>query len=129
MTQSSFRALARPCSVLRGCSPRALCSRRSYGDNLECGKHIQAPAYQSVSLLFTQFNLEANSDYLRVFDGPDANAPSLGEFTGDSTPPLISSTGRDMFVQFTTDHGNYGITSAGSHEDPGFYVSERAPAC
>ena len=54
---------------------------------------------------------------------------SLGEFTGDSTPPLISSTGRDMFVQFTTDHGNYGITSAGSHEDPGFYVSERAPAC
>ena len=34
----------------------------------------------------------------------------------------MSSTGRDMFIQFTTDHGNYGITTAGSHEDPGFYA-------
>lgn len=99
-----------------------------YGDNLECGKHIQAPAGQTVSLLFTQFNLEQDSDYLRVFDGGDANAPLLGEFTGDSTPPLVSSTGRDMFIQFTTDHGNYGITQAGSHEDPGFCECLTTPA-
>ena len=105
-----------------------------YGDNLECGKHIQAPAGQTVSLLFTQFNLEDSADFVRVYDGRDANAPVLGEFTGDNTPPLVSSTGRDMFIQFTTDHGNYGITQAGSHEDPGFCESfaptafPRAPA-
>ena len=65
---------------------------------------------------------DGGCDYVAIYDGTDANAPVLGEFTGDNTPQLVSSTGRDMFIQFTTDHGNYGITTAGSHEDPGFYA-------
>ena len=109
------------CSCGAGNDQTSSCSI-GYGDNLECGKHIRAPAGQTVSLLFTQFNLEQDADFVRVYDGRDGNAPVLGEFTGDHTPPLVSSTGRDMFVQFTTDHGNYGITQAGSHEDPGFYA-------
>jgi hypothetical protein len=32
----------------------------------------------------------------------------------------FTSTGRDMFVQFTTDNGNYGLT--GTTATPGFYA-------
>ena len=27
-----------------------------------------------------------------------------------------------MYIAFDTDHGNYGLTTAGTHEDPGFYA-------
>ena len=80
-------------------------------------------------------------------DGASASAPLLGTFTGDAQPPMLSahrlpryflcapfltafargclrpgSTGRDMYIAFDTDHGNYGLTTAGTHEDPGFYA-------
>lgn len=34
-----------------------------------------------------------------------------GRYTGDPNPPRVSSTGRDLFVKFTTDHGNAGVSS------------------
>lgn len=90
-----------------------------YGDNLDCGKHIRAPAGQVVNLVFRQFNIEPEDDFVYIYDGPDASAPRIGRFTGYPNPPSVSTTGRDLFFRFTTDHGNIAITA---NEDPGFYA-------
>lgn len=76
------------------------------GDNLDCGVRIRAPKGQTVNVHFTQMNLEGGTnglcgntfgsynqidcssggDYIEVFDGRNADAPSLsGHLTGDVT--------------------------------------------
>ena len=37
-----------------------------------------------------------------------------------SQEDTFTSTGRDMFVRFVTDEGNYGLT--GTTDDPGFWA-------
>ena len=37
-----------------------------------------------------------------------------------SLEDTFTSTGRDMFVRFVTDEGNYGLT--GTTDDPGFWA-------
>ena len=62
-----------------------------------------------------------------VFDGRDATAPLLAHWTGQPTDSVlggdtVTSTGRDMYLHFTSDVGNYGIEAAGALEStPGFY--------
>lgn len=59
---------------------------------------------------FTAFELESCCDELRVYDGPDATAPLLGTFTGNSLPgPFTSShaTGALTFVFESDSSINY----------------------
>ena len=111
-----------------------------YGDNLDCGVRIHAPKDSTVNLHFTQMNIEGGNvglcatgaidcsqggDYIEIYDGINAHAPLLGHITGDVTDDRLqadtfTSTGRDMFVRFVTDEGNYGLT--GSQDDPGFWA-------
>jgi hypothetical protein len=119
------------------CTKPGACSQagtnNGYGDNLHCGKTIQGPKGTSVTLIVTQINLEAGPncgkahngvgcDVLEVFDGPNAQSPLLGRYSGTVEPTPITSTGNTMFVQFLTDAGNYAIQQAGVKEDPGFYA-------
>lgn len=57
---------------------------------------------------FTSFNVESGYDYLHVYDGPDTDAPLVGEFSGDGVPALltdITSTHASgaMTFQFISD--------------------------
>ena len=81
-----------------------------YGDNLDCGKHIQAPEGSVVALTISYIALEqANAcpspgcDYIAVYDGANQFAPELGKFSGTELPHPVRSTGRDMYVRFVTD--------------------------
>ena len=81
-----------------------------YGDNLDCGKHIQAPEGSVVALTISYIALEqANAcpspgcDYVAVYDGADQYGPELGKFSGTELPHPVRSTGRDMYVRFVTD--------------------------
>lgn len=118
-----------------------------YGDNLDCGVRIRAPKGATINVHFTQMNLEGGTngicgqtynqynqidctqpggDYVEVFDGRNERAPSLSNhLTGDVTDDRIvldtfTSTGRDLYVRFVTDAGNYGLT--GTTSDPGFWM-------
>jgi hypothetical protein len=111
-----------------------------YSDNLDCGVRIRAPKDSTVNIHFTQMNIEGGNtglcatgqidcstggDYVEIYDGRNAHAPLLGHITGDVTDDRIqadtfTSTGRDMFVRFVTDEGNYGLT--GTTDDPGFWA-------
>lgn len=64
-------------------------------------------------------------DYVEIYDGRDASAPLLAHVTGAVTDARgaqdsFTSTGRNMFVRFVTDTGNWGLT--GTTDDPGFWL-------
>ena len=69
-----------------------------------------------VQLSFTEFDLENNFDFLRIYDGPNTSAPLLGTYTGTSSPGVLAArnaTGQ-LTVQFTSD---------GTVTRPGFAAS------
>ena len=69
-------------------------------------KWLIAPAgAQQITLNFSNFKTELNYDFVRVYDGPNADSPLLGTFSGNTVPSAIStSVGVGaMFLKFTTD--------------------------
>jgi N-acetyl-anhydromuramyl-L-alanine amidase AmpD len=64
---------------------------------------ISPPNTAAISLTFSQFNLEDDWDYLYVYDGNSINAPLLGTYTGNSLPPVITSTGGALLLRFRSD--------------------------
>jgi gliding motility-associated-like protein len=45
-----------------------------------------------VTVTFTAFNVQNNSDFLRVYDGSDATAPLLANLTGTTLPPAFTAS-------------------------------------
>jgi Zn-dependent metalloprotease len=74
-----------------------------YGNNSECSWHIHPPGAQSITLSFNAFDTEANNDGVVVYDGADNTASVLGQFSGTSIPPMVTSTGGEMYVEFLSN--------------------------
>ena len=117
-----------------------------YGDNLDCGVRIRGGKGATINLHVVQMSLEGDGygicdenneqyighscddnggDFLYVYDGRDENAPLLAQLNGSPTDQVLmqdtfTTTGRDMYVRFTTDAGNYGLTN--TIASPGFYA-------
>jgi hypothetical protein len=59
-----------------------------------------------ITIRFTRFDLanrtETNNhhDFVDIRDGPNANSPEIAWYTGSDLPPVISSSGGSIFVQF-----------------------------
>lgn len=84
----------------------------NYCNNSNCSWLIQPPQATSISLKFTQLDLEnSNSadglpiyDAVEIYDGNSASANLLGIFTGSNIPQqTITSTGGSMFIKFYSD--------------------------
>ena len=82
----------------------------NYCNNSDCEWLIQPPQATSITLEFTEFDLEPASvdgqtiyDAVEVYDGTNENAPLLGTFTGNSLPPTITSSSGSIFVKFHSD--------------------------
>ena len=74
-----------------------------YQDNADCSWLIQPAGANQVTLTFTSFDTELNYDSVKVYDGVNANAPLLLEWTGNATPSAVTSTTGAMFVRFSSD--------------------------
>ncbi len=83
-----------------------------YSSNANYTMTIAPTGAASVVLEFDEFDIEAgqgancNFDYIEIFDGANASAPSLGRFcntTGD--PGRIVSSGTALTIQFVSDGG------------------------
>lgn len=74
-----------------------------YGNGTECTWTLQATPPENVMLTFTEFDTEANFDFVIVYDGIDDTAPVLGSYSGTNLPPQLISSGSDMFVVFVSD--------------------------
>lgn len=101
-----------------------------YCNNQNCTWLIQPPGATSVSLNFTSFNLEEAStdgqsiyDAVEVYDGATVNDPLLGRFSGNSLPPMVTSTSGSLLVRFYSD---VSVTDSGW---TAYYTSTSAQHC
>lgn len=66
---------------------------------------IDPPGSTAITFNFTQFDVEANYDYLYIYDGPDVNAPQISgsPFTGTTSPGSFTSSGGAVTFRWTSD--------------------------
>lgn len=57
----------------------------------------------TVTVTFTQFNLENNWDYLYIYDGPTVFSSLIGYYTGTNSPGTITSSGDALTFEFRSD--------------------------
>lgn len=74
-----------------------------YTDNEAFVYRIMPQSGNRVSLSFTDFDTEEEFDALTVFDGPNTSYPELGTFSGKTVPPVLTSSGGALTLQFTSD--------------------------
>lgn len=74
-----------------------------YANNSNCSWLIQPPNATNITLSFTEFNTELNYDGLIVYNGANASAPVLGQFSGATIPSSVTATSGSMFVRFLSD--------------------------
>ena len=76
----------------------------NYGDNQNSTvTFCSSPAGQTISLTFSQFNIENNWDYMYIYNGPNTASPLLGTYTGTTSPGTISATSGCITIRFTSD--------------------------
>lgn len=75
----------------------------NYTDDQRLLKLIQPSGATSVTLNFTAFNLEANYDYLLIYNGASTSSPLIGQFTGNTSPGTITSNGGSILLEFRSD--------------------------
>ncbi|UII25370.1 M4 family metallopeptidase [Fulvivirga maritima] len=77
-----------------------------YGNNSNCTFYITPPCANTVTLSFSEFNLEDSYDFLVISDGMNI----LSELTGDYIPEDITSSTGVMILEFTS---GYTVTRSG----------------
>ena len=95
------------CSGTRFISTSGTLISDGFGDyqpNMNCTWNITAPADQLVTLNFSSFSSEANSDLLLIYDVSVNGFPYLvANYSGTSLPPLAQSLGNAIIVVWTTN--------------------------
>lgn len=84
---------------------------RAYPEDINCFKTITAEFGSFVRIDFRDmFRIEpANNegsceyDYLEIRDGDQGYAPLIGKYCGDKFPPIITSSGRSLWLRFSSD--------------------------
>ncbi|CAG05694.1 unnamed protein product [Tetraodon nigroviridis] len=102
-----------------------------YGNNLNCVWLIISEPGSRIHLLFSDFDLEPQFDWLVVKDEGLSEMTTFGTFSGKDVPSQIASNGHIMRLEFQSDHSNTGkgfnisSTTFGQNEchDPGVPVN------
>ena len=74
-----------------------------YNNNSDCKWKIQPSGATSITLNFSEFDVNSSADTLYVYDGESTESLLLVKLTGNELPGSITSTGGVMFVRFSTD--------------------------
>ena len=80
----------------------------NYQNNMDCAWNINVPGSASISLNFTVFNTEKSFDFVKVYEGTDANGKLVGAYSGSTMPPRLFAAGESMFITWHTDGGTVG---------------------
>ncbi|XP_010615577.1 neuropilin and tolloid-like protein 2 [Fukomys damarensis] len=86
----------------------------SYPPNKECIYILEAAPRQRIELTFDEHyyiepSFECRFDHLEVRDGPFGFSPLIDRYCGMKSPPLIRSTGRFMWIKFSSDEELEGL--------------------
>lgn len=80
-----------------------------YEHSRSCLYEIRAPTGKAINLHFNDFDIEETSypdcdfDYVKVYDGFEANATDIKRLCGPTIPPNATSTMNVLMLQFTSD--------------------------
>ncbi|XP_019897556.2 cubilin [Esox lucius] len=80
----------------------------NYPDNSLCSWTIQASMGNTINYTFINFDLESglstcSFDYVKLFSGPNDQAPLIGTYCGNTPPPAGSTTGSSLHMVFRSD--------------------------
>ena len=80
-------------------------NNKPYPANASCTWHLAAKEGYVVRIKFETFQLDddCSSDFLRITDGSNENAPEIDRFCGTQTGKSLQSTGNNMWLEFQTD--------------------------
>lgn len=77
---------------------------RNYYDSENFTTVISPNGASSVSLTFSQFDVELNYDTLFIYNGANTSAPLIGAYTGTNSPGTVFSTGPSITIRFQADN-------------------------
>ena len=77
-----------------------------YEEDVVCGFLIRVPSADSLTVRFETFDLEANFDFLEVYDGDSVNAPLIHLLSGNTVPTPFKSSTNTLFMLFSSDQVN-----------------------
>ncbi|XP_059901037.1 cubilin [Gadus macrocephalus] len=84
----------------------------AYPASSRCSWTVQAWAGNTVSYTFTAFHLERSTncmhDHVKLYNGPDAQAPLIGTFCGSTPPPTNATTSPYLTMVFQSDTSLFG---------------------
>ncbi|XP_041123718.1 neuropilin and tolloid-like protein 2 isoform X2 [Polyodon spathula] len=100
----------------------------TYPPNKECVYILEAAPRQRIELSFddpyyVEPSFECRFDHLEIRDGPFGFSPLIDRYCGPKSPGLVRSTGRFMWIKFTTDEELEGLGFQVTYEfvsDPDF---------
>ncbi|XP_077347020.1 cubilin isoform X1 [Lithobates pipiens] len=81
----------------------------SYPSNQHCNWTIQTTMGNTISYMFTTFQLESFNcqyDYMKLYDGPNDQARLIGTYCGTSLPPGGTTNGTSLHAVFYSDGSN-----------------------
>ncbi|XP_023678472.2 neuropilin and tolloid-like protein 2 [Paramormyrops kingsleyae] len=86
----------------------------TYPPNKECVFILEALPRQRIELTFDETyyiepSFECRFDYIEVRDGPFGFSPLINRFCGPSSPGMVRSTGRFMWIKFSSDEELEGL--------------------
>uniref|UniRef100_A0A8C0U790 CUB and Sushi multiple domains 1 n=1 Tax=Cyanistes caeruleus TaxID=156563 RepID=A0A8C0U790_CYACU len=104
-----------------------------YGNNMNCVWLIISEPGSRIHLIFNDFDVEPQFDYLTIKDDGISDLPPLGTFSGNEVPPQLASSGHIVRLEFQSDHSTTGrgfnitYTTFGQNEchDPGIPINGR----
>ncbi|GFW79513.1 multiple epidermal growth factor-like domains protein 8 [Trichonephila clavipes] len=77
---------------------------KEYPMDSHCEWLIRAPNKNSfITLTFTKMDTECSYDHVFVYDGDSYTSPLLGSFSGNTTPPAITTTQGAMLILLYSD--------------------------
>ncbi|XP_058522650.1 CUB and sushi domain-containing protein 1 [Ochotona princeps] len=104
-----------------------------YGNNMNCVWLIISEPGSRIHLVFNDFDVEPQFDFLAVKDDGISDITVLGTFSGNEVPAQLASSGHVVRLEFQSDHSTTGrgfnitYTTFGQNEchDPGIPVNGR----
>uniref|UniRef100_A0A6Q2YMK5 CUB domain-containing protein n=1 Tax=Esox lucius TaxID=8010 RepID=A0A6Q2YMK5_ESOLU len=87
---------------------------KTYPPNKECIYILEALPRQRIELLFDdnfyiELSFECRFDHIEVRDGPFSFSPLINRYCGSSSPGLVLSSGRFIWIRFSSDEELEGL--------------------
>ena len=80
-----------------------------YFNDATCSWLLHSTA-KFVILEILDFEIEEDFDYMTIYDGSNSDSPTIVLLTGSAIQSTYSSSGKDMYITFTSD---VGVTAKG----------------